>query len=273
MARQQLSILNIGGHPKDAILYAGGTMAKHVALGDRVCTLTPTHGLSHHLKAIEEATRSGRQPDLDALIKEREQEFVEAAGELGVTDVRFLGHDDEIVLLDRAIISEIRDVICEVRPDIIITHNPYDSVPTHASVTQMTLLALDAAAHKLGSPHSVKQVYYHTQMGDTNVLESSLPRIPTTVIDITDVIHKKANAMNRFTSQYYGDDSPLQRKLGEVLDSPISGIHLRVPYAEAFVAHYPEVFDSLPLSEYGMKLSRKSMSETYEYMSQMLLDT
>ena len=40
-----LSILNIGGHPKDVILYAGGTMAVHAAKGDRVCALTPTHGL------------------------------------------------------------------------------------------------------------------------------------------------------------------------------------------------------------------------------------
>ena len=27
---EQLRILNIGGHPKDCILYAGGTVAKHV---------------------------------------------------------------------------------------------------------------------------------------------------------------------------------------------------------------------------------------------------
>ena len=33
MARQ-LSILNIGGHPKDAIMYAGGTLAKHAGNGD-----------------------------------------------------------------------------------------------------------------------------------------------------------------------------------------------------------------------------------------------
>ena len=30
---ETLSILNIGGHPKDAIIYAGGTMAKHVSQG------------------------------------------------------------------------------------------------------------------------------------------------------------------------------------------------------------------------------------------------
>ena len=46
----KLSILNIEGHPIDAIMYADGTMAKHVALGHRVCTMAPYHGMRTHLK-------------------------------------------------------------------------------------------------------------------------------------------------------------------------------------------------------------------------------
>ena len=42
--------------------------------------------------------------------------------------------------------------------------------------------------------------------------------------------------MNRFESQHYGPDSPLQRKLGEVLDGSIHGIHRKVPYSETFPA-------------------------------------
>ncbi len=47
-----LSILNIGIHPKDAILYADGTMAKHVERGDRVMILSATTGMSRHLQTI-----------------------------------------------------------------------------------------------------------------------------------------------------------------------------------------------------------------------------
>ena len=144
MARQ-LSILNIGGHPKDAIMYAGGTLAKHASNGDRVCTLTPTHGLSHHGRALDDY-KKGKQVDLGALIEERKQELIEAAAELGVSDVRFLGHDDDIVLPREEIIEEIADVIGEVRPDIIITHWPHDTVAAHANSTQMTLLAMEAAS-------------------------------------------------------------------------------------------------------------------------------
>ena len=81
---KSLSILNIGSHPKDAIIYAGGTMAKHAARGDKVTMLTPTTGLSHHLQAIDEYRKSGDMPDMSALVEERKRELVDAANELGV---------------------------------------------------------------------------------------------------------------------------------------------------------------------------------------------
>ena len=127
---RQLGILNVGGHPKDAIMYAGGSMAIHVARGDRVCALTPTNGLHHHQVAAQEY-RPGGKVDVGAYVEERRQELIAAAKELGVTDVRFLGHDDEILFIDREIVSEIADVVGEVRPDIVVTHHPHDSYAAH----------------------------------------------------------------------------------------------------------------------------------------------
>jgi LmbE family N-acetylglucosaminyl deacetylase len=272
---RRLSILNVGGHPKDVILYAGGTMAMHVENGDRVCALTPTHGLSHHQTGIADYER-GIEVDRDALIAERKQELIEAAGELGVTDVRFLGHDDEIPLPKEEIVNDIADVIGEVRPDIIVTHWPHDSVEGHANATRMVLLALEATAGmregRSYAPHSPKQVFFHTQRGRTNVLERGRPVVPTTVIDITSVIHKKSNAMNRFRSQFYGEESPLQRKLSESLDGSIDAIHVRVPYSESFVAMDPEVHRLLPLSDYALEIADKTEADRYAYMTQMLLD-
>ena len=271
-----ISILNIGGHPKDAIMYAGGTMAKHAANGDRVCTLTPTHGLSHHGRAIDEYKKTGKA-DVGSLIEERKQELIEAAAELGVADVRFLGYDDEFVIPREEIIRDIADVIGEVRPDVIITHWPEDTVAAHGNATKMTFLALEAAsgirANRSYAPHAPRQVFFHAHSGRTNLSENARPQNPTTVIDITDVIHKKANAMNKFRSQYYGENSPLQRKLSESQDGSVHAIHARVPYAEAFIAFKPELYQLLPLSEYGAEIGKKSEAEGYEYMTQMLLDT
>ena len=148
----------------------------------RVCTLTPNHGLAHHLQELEER-KKGKEPDSDALVVEREQQFVDAANEL----------------LERA-------------------------------------------------------------------------RVPTTPIDITDVIHKKYSAMNKFKSQYYGYSSPLQRKLTEAVDVSVAGINRRVPHAQSFISHYPQVYESLPISEYYLEISRKSVADKFNYMSQVLLD-
>ena len=278
---EQLSILNIGGHPKDAILYAGGTMAKHAARGDRVCILTPTTGISHHLTAIADYRQSGEMPDMDELIEQRRLELVEAAAELGVSDVRFLGYEDDIVTIDRRIVNDLADVIGEVQPNIIVTHWPNDTVPAHAMTTQMTLLAIDAASGIRPGKSYVPtggdaggekaQIFYHTQIGRTNVLESLNLRIPTSIIDITDTFRQKSNAMNKFKSQHYGEDSPLQRKLGETLDGGVFAVHQQVSYAEAFIDHDPQVYEYLPLSEYGRKLARRPGKERFDAMTTMQL--
>ena len=276
---EPLTILNLGGHPKDAIIYAGGTMAKHTARGDRVCILVPTTGLSHHLAAIDDYRDSGEMPDMSGLVDERRQELVDAAAELGVTDVRFLGYSDDIVLPREDVINDIADVIGELRPNVIVTHWPYDTVPVHAVTTQMTLLAIDLASGiRPGKPYAptggdtggeAAQIFYHTHLGRTNVLENLSIRVPTTVIDITDTIHKKSAAMNKFTSQHYGEDSPLQRKMSVGMDGTGAATHLRVSYAESFVAHNPEVYEYLPVSEYRRKLGKRPPEEVFKALTRM----
>ena len=117
----QLSLLFIGGHPKDVILYAGGTMALHVQRGDRVVALSPTYGLTHHQKAVAAFNR-GEELDLDLLKTERLKELTAACFELGVTDVRCLDYDDSVPIIDREVILQIADVIGQVRPDVIVMH-------------------------------------------------------------------------------------------------------------------------------------------------------
>ena len=271
---RRLCVLSIGGHPKDVVLYAGGTMALHVERGDVVVALTPTYGVSHHEKAVA-AFKRGEPINIEAAKQERMRELTEACAELGVTDVRCLGYDDDVPIVERRIVEGIADVIVDVRPDFIITHHPNDSVVMHGVTGQMTLIALETARtiREDGKPpHSVRQVFFHTQIGRTNVIEQDNPRIPSVVIDITPTVRKKATAMNRFESQHYGRNSPLQRKLGEVLDGSIYGIHRRVPYAEAFLPLDANVYRSLPFSEYEFELNERTEEETYANMTQMLLD-
>ena len=138
------SVLNVGGHPKDCLIYSGGTAAKHAARGDKVTNLAVTHGVRWtHWRAVDRLAE-GEKPDFEALIEEKRNEFTAASNELGVTDVRFMGLDDEVLLVERDTIDKIADIIEEIKPDVIITHWPYDSVMTHANATLMVLQALDA---------------------------------------------------------------------------------------------------------------------------------
>ena len=237
-------------------------MAKHVALGHRVCTMAPYHGMRTHLKALDTYSKTGQIPDIDALIKDREEELINAAKALGVNDVRFLSHDDDITVPDKQIINEIADVIGDIRPDIIITRWPYDSVPAYANATQMTLLAMDAAGGirrgKSYRPHKVAQVFYHVWPGQTNIQESLFPWIPTTRIDISKVSELKERAMSKFESQYL-NECPGKETAPKLAD--FAALHWRVLEAEVFLASNPQVYDALPLSKFNLDLARMSFQE------------
>lgn len=272
-----ISILNVGGHPKDLIEYAGGTLSKHAARGDRVCMLSPSTGMSLHTKAIDGYRDAGVDPDMNSLVNDRRQELIDACAVLGIDDVRFLGYSDEISVVDRQIVSDIADVIGDIQPDIIITHWPNDSSPAHAVATQMTMLAIETASSlRPGNPYpptggvtgKMPQIFYHAHPGRTNILESLTIRIPTTIIDISDVIKQKIRAMEKFESQMHSKND--SRKIVEAMDGSIHAIHARVPYAETFVAHNPEVHDYLPLSEYGNMLADRPRDVVHESMAWMV---
>lgn len=82
--------MSVGGHPKDTVLYAGGTMAFHVERGDTVAALTPTHGIFHHEKAVA-AHRQEERIDIHAVKRERIRELERACAEeetlLGMTQM------------------------------------------------------------------------------------------------------------------------------------------------------------------------------------------
>ena len=48
-------------------------------------------------------------------------------------------------------------------------------------------------------------------------------------------------------------------------------IHSRVTYAESFIAHNPEVYEFLPVSDYRRNLTNRSPEEQEKSRNQMLL--
>ena len=265
---KQLSILNIGGHPKDCILYAGGTVARHVARGDHVTMLTPYTGLSHHLTAIDAYRESGTMPDMDGLIEERRQEIVNASAVLGVTDVRFLGYDDSITTIDPNIVSDIADVIGDIQPDIIITHFPKEGdglTNPHAIAGQIVTRAIGLAASvdpgDQTPPHRTAQVFYFgigAAKIPRDVWDSQGGFYNDVFIDITDVIDKKLASLDFLVSQGYG--GAYARKRIETSDGAF-GMAGQCAYAEGFIRANSETHYHLPLTDHAMTVARSSDHE------------
>ncbi len=132
--------LVIMAHPDDVDFGAAGTVANLTDAGVEVvyCLVTDGQagGFDHSIPRAEMAA-----------IRRAEQ--TKAAAEVGVTDLRFLGHMDGSVVADLQLRHDISMVIRQVRPQIVITQNPlrnldstYGSHPDHIATGEATMCAV-----------------------------------------------------------------------------------------------------------------------------------
>lgn len=132
--------LVIMAHPDDVDFGAAGTVANLTDAGVEVvyCLVTDGQagGFDHSIPRQEMAA-----------IRRAEQ--TKAAAEVGVTDLRFLGHMDGSVVADLQLRHDISVVIRETRPQIVITQNPlrnldstYGSHPDHIATGEATMCAV-----------------------------------------------------------------------------------------------------------------------------------
>ena len=131
--------LVVVAHPDDCDFGCGGTVAKWSDAGARIGLVVLTDGSkgSHDPEPSDAALRDAR---------EREQR---AASEiLGVADVLFMRQPDGELAETPALIAELAAVVREVKPEVVITHDPwrrYELHPDHTNAGRITLAALYAA--------------------------------------------------------------------------------------------------------------------------------
>ena len=206
---ERLSLLVIGCHPKDMLNHCGCTLARHARRGDHVTALALTHGLRAHDVVVSEELRfKERSPDaeeVEDIMQAQEQvknaEVIEAAGVLGIHDVRFLGHDDSVLLVTRELIQAVANVIREVKPHILLTHYPLEGggvANYHANTGKTALYAVSAAANVWpGDPnpgYRVAQVFFMAPEAATfrgSVLAGSPPTFCDYYVDVGDLIDLK----------------------------------------------------------------------------------
>jgi LmbE family N-acetylglucosaminyl deacetylase len=277
-----VTLLSIGAHPADVFDQSGGTMAHHVARGDRVAAAVLTHGARVHDAVISsqmfERETVPEADELAALMQERAdnkaQEVRRACEALGFNELYFLGLDDAALLLTEEAVRQLARLIRDVRPNIVLTHYPGEGngvTNQHAIGGQIALYAMQLASNvdpgDTNPPHKVAQVFFFGT-GAASVrsdLWSAAGGFTNDVfIDTTDVIDKKLASLDALESQGYG--GAYARKRIETADGAF-GSGARTPYAEGFIKMNAEVHYHLPVTERALAMSTMSDHEMIERQS------
>jgi 4-oxalomesaconate hydratase len=258
MASRPIQILIVAAHPADSFDMAGGTLAHHAAQGDKVTAVIATTGVrSHHWELAEAKRREGAGIDVEEFVEkavaEKLEEVRNACRIMGYDDVRDLGFEDDDILVTQDKIEAIADVIRAVKPDILITHHPFESggFKMHGTVGQCTIYAwqlAQGAGRGRQERHPVPSIYFMSPMAymGNNSLEYAGTSRADLYIDISDVIDKKVRALDQIATQYYG--GPYARKRAESEDGAY-GNSAYVAYAEQFQRFLPLVRYTLPISD------------------------
>ena len=131
-----LRALAIGAHPDDIEFGCGATLAKWAEAGCEVSLLVCTDG--------SKGTWDARA-DIAALIERRRAEQDEAARRLSATgEVRFLGEVDGELDVTMTLRSRMARVIRELRPDVVLGHDPWKRWRLHPDHRAAGFLCMDS---------------------------------------------------------------------------------------------------------------------------------
>jgi len=187
-----IRVLVFGAHPDDDDLQCGGTAIKLSKAGHTVKFVSCTNGGTghHEIGGIE-------------LVRRRYEEAQRAAKVAGIAEYQVLDiHNGELeasVMNRKTIIRIIR----EFKPDLIITHRPYDYHPDHRITSQL----VQDASYIMSVPNMLPLTEAMTEfpvicyMSDT--FQKPIPFSPDIVIGIDDVFDRKVEMIHSHTSQMY----------------------------------------------------------------------
>ncbi|MCH8350869.1 MAG: PIG-L family deacetylase [Chloroflexi bacterium] len=160
-----LTALAVFAHPDDEGFSCGGTLAKLVALGIRVTVVCATNGDVGEISDPSLATP-------ETLAQVRKGELRRAMTVTGVPDLRFLDYRDSGMegstdnqhpnslrqAQEHQVIQRLSDIINEVRPALVITHDPTGGYghPDHIAVYRLVTHAFSSTGPGEGGATSLE---------------------------------------------------------------------------------------------------------------------
>src|SRR5690554_7655324 len=187
----KLDILAFGAHPDDVELGCGATVAKEVSLGKKVGIVDLTRG--------ELGTRGSAEI--------RDKEAANAAEILGVSVRENLRFRDGFFVNDEAHQLEIIKMIRKYQPDIVLCNAIDDRHIDHGKASKLVADACFLSGLRMieteldrqkQQEHRPKAVYHYIQWKNIE---------PDFVVDISDFMQKKLEAVFAYDSQFFKPNS------------------------------------------------------------------
>jgi bacillithiol biosynthesis deacetylase BshB1 len=237
MTQTKIDILAFGAHPDDVELSAAGTLLKEASKGKKIGIIDLTQG--------ELGTRGSAELRL--------KEAAESAKILGLSCRENLGMKDGFFKNDEEHIIPIVRMIRKYRPDIILANAPADRHPDHGRGAK---LVADACFYSGLRRIETEENGESQQAWRPNTLYHYIQDYfeePDLVVDVSEHLAQKMQAIKAFGSQFYDPDS-------NEPDSPIAvknffdfiegrminmGRYIMADYGEGFLKSRPLGVDSL----------------------------
>jgi LmbE family N-acetylglucosaminyl deacetylase len=207
-------VLVVVAHPDDCDFGNAGTTAKWTDAGVTVTYCIVTDG---------DAGGSDRSITREEMARIRRIEQTEAAAQVGVTDLTFLGYPDGRLTSSIELRRDISRVIRQQRPQRVITQSPvrnftriFASHPDHLAAGEAALCAVYPDAR---NPFAHRELLEEEGLEPYSVAEVWMSAVLSTgqdvqVIDVTDTADRKLAALRCHRSQYTDWDALEQRVRG-----------------------------------------------------------
>ena len=217
-------VLVVTAHPDDVDFAAAGTVATFTDRGVPVAYCIVTDGDAGGFDpAVPRSAIGG--------IRRREQ--TEAAAQVGVSELHWLGHPDGMVEETLQLRRDIARVIRIVKPDIVITQSPdrnYTSVygghPDHRAAGGACIDAVyPDARNPFKFPELVKEGHAAWTAREIWIMAGPNPDAEHAV-DVTDTYDRKLAALKRHASQFANGDDHLDGLLRTWLGTVAQGAGL-----------------------------------------------
>jgi LmbE family N-acetylglucosaminyl deacetylase len=226
------SALAIVAHPDDAEFQCGATLAKWAAAGAGIHHLVCTDGSKGTWDADE---------DTAALVATRQVEQRAAAKALGATGEQvFLPNVDGTLESGLAQQAEVCRVIRELRPEVVLGHDPWRRGRLHPDHRNAGFLCTDGVV-AARDPHFFKeQGLPHHRPSAILLFESEAPDLAE---DVTGFVDAKVAALLEHRSQFvtthditdHGDDAQVERFRRHIDERlATNGARVGVRHAELF---------------------------------------